>query len=286
MKRSISSFLYGALLLLPGTAHVTYSPSVSLPTLEKRFIHNIAHRGAPTVAPENTLTSFRKAVEFGATMIELDVHQTRDSHLVVLHDETVNRTTNGRGKVGNLTADEIRSLDAGSWFSPDFTGEKIPFLAEVFDAMPDSVMLLIEIKYGSRVYPGIEQRVVDLVRARSATHRVILKSFEDYVVEQYRAIAPEIPRLKIFVWQIPYIGVRIERGVGFGSVLTTPAEYLQVYRMGLGESFIRRAHERGFKVFVWGVHTEERMRTFIEMGVDGIETDYPDVLARLLRERQ
>lgn len=272
------------LLLLPFLHDPIPSPFV-VPSEFNRKVHIIAHRGAPIIAPENTLISFRKAVKLGATMIELDVHQTADSQLVVLHDETVHRTTNGRGKVGTLTADQIRALDAGSWFSSDFAGERVPFLAEVLDQFPDSIMLLVEIKYGSKVYLGIEQRVVNLIRSRYAERRVILKSFEDYVIETLAHIAPEIPRLKIFVWQIPYVGITIERGIGFGSVLNTPAEYLQVFRTGMSESFLRRAQEKGYKVFVWGVHTEERMREYIEMGVDGIETDYPDVLLRVLSDR-
>ncbi len=246
--------------------------------------HIIAHRGAPKVTPENTIASFLKAVELGATMIEFDVHQTKDSQLVVIHDISVNRTTNGRGNINELTAAEIRALDAGSWFSSDFVGERVPLLAEVFDAVPDSIILLIELKYGSNDYPGIEERAASLVREKKAEHRVILKSFQDYVIERLAVIAPDIPRLKIFVWQIPYLRIIIQRGVGFGSTLNLNAQYLQAHRYGLTRGFLERARERGFRVFVWDVHTESAMREFIEMGVDGIETDYPDVLAKLLEE--
>jgi len=244
----------------------------------------IAHRGASSIAPENTLVAFTKAIEFGAHIIELDVHQTKDSHLVVIHDGTVDRTTDGKGRVSDLTVAEVRTLDAGSWFSPEFAGEKVPLLEEVFDTIPDSVSLLIEIKQGSDTYPGIEERVVRLVRSRNAAARVILKSFDDAVLNRLQMLAPEISRLKIIIMQIPVINVIIERGLHVGNILEYDVQYLQVHWFGISKSFVEKAHRKGYKVFAWDVHDEKRMREMIKKGVDGIETDHPQVLRALVQQ--
>lgn len=241
----------------------------------------IAHRGASAYAPENTLASFKKAIELGADILELDVHQTKDSHLVVIHDASVNRTTNGKGNVNDLTLEQIKTLDAGSWFSKEFTGEKIPTLNEVFNITPDSVTLLIELKYGSDEYPGIEERLIQLIREQNAEQRVILKSFNDDILYRLRTLAPHLPRLKIIVMQI--FGLIIEHGLNVGTVLDDSVQYLQHHWFGLTKGFIDEAHQKGYKVFVWDVDTKERMKEFIEQGIDGIETDHPDWVKELLR---
>ena len=238
----------------------------------------IAHRGASAYAPENTLAAFKKAVELRADILELDIHQSKDSQIVVIHDATVDRTTNGTGEVKSHTIDELKKLDAGSWFSPTFAGEKIPLLHEVFDNTPDSILLLIEFKQGSLKYPGIEQRVVQLVREKKAEHRVILKSFEDDVLEKVRSLAPEIPRLKIIVTETPFLKIIIEHGINFGTVLDDSVQYLQHHWFGLSEGFVNEAHQKGYKVFAWDVNSEQRMRDLISIDVDGIETDYSDKL--------
>lgn len=236
------------------------------------------------MAPENTLASFKKAVELGAHILELDVHQTRDSQLVVIHDGTVERTTTGEGEVENFTAHELRQLDAGRWFAPEFAGERIPLLGEVFDTAPDSIVLLIEIKHGSATYPGIEERVIQLIREKKAVGRVILKSFDDDVLDSVRHIAPEIPRLKIIVLQIPLLGIIIERGLNAGDIFEYDVQYLQLHWFGISKNFVEKAHSKGYKVFAWDVHEEKRMREMIEKGVDGIETDYPELLKSIIQE--
>ena len=241
----------------------------------------IAHRGASAYAPENTLAAFKKAIDLGATMLELDIHQTKDSQIVVVHDETINRTTNGKGKIKNLSLAEIKSLDAGSWFSSAFAGERIPTLQDVFDGMPDSITLLIELKAGSEKYPGIEKRVARIIRERKTEHRVILKSFDDEVLFRLHHLAPDIPRLKIIVTQ--FFGIIIEHGLNFGTVLDDSVQYLEHHWFGLTEGFIEDAHKKGFKVFAWDVDDKDRMQGLIEKGIDGIETDHPNWVRPLLR---
>ena len=251
----------------------------------QRKFHIIAHRGASAYAPENTLAAFRKAVELGADILELDIHQSKDSQLVVIHDGTVDRTTDGKGDVKDFTAAQLKQLDAGGWFSSRFAGERIPTLDEVFAGAPDSIVLLIELKEGSDEYPGIEERVVALIRKRKAEQRVILKSFEGKVLEHLRSLAPDIPRLRIVVTEVPFLGLVVGHGLETGSVLDANVEYVEHHWFGLTEGFIHDAHRKGYKVFVWDVDDWDRMEEMIDMGVDGIETDHPDWVKEILSQR-
>jgi glycerophosphoryl diester phosphodiesterase len=263
-------FLVGIVILFP-----------TFPANAQYRFEIIAHRGASAYAPENTLAAFKKAIEIGATMLELDVHQTKDSQLVVIHDASANRTTNGKGKIKDLTLIEIKKLDAGSWFAKKFAGEKIPTLNEVFDNTSDSLILLIELKYGSDEYPDIEERLIKLIHERRAEHRVILKSFNEDVLTRLRSLAPHLPRLKIIVLQ--FFGIIIEHGLNVGTVLDDSVHYLQHHWFGLTKGFIEEAHHKGYKVFAWDVDDKERMQELIEKGIDGIETDHPDWVKECLR---
>jgi len=190
-------------------------------------------------------------------------------------------STIGQHRVKDLTLIEIKKLDAGSWFSEQFSGEKIPTLYEVFDITPDSITLLIELKYGSDEYPDIEERLIKLIRERKAEHRVILKSFNEDVLTRLRSLAPHLPRLKIIVLQ--FFGIIIEHGLNVGTVLDDSVQYLQHHWFGLTKGFIEEAHQKGYKIFAWDVDDKERMKELIEKGIDGIETDYPDWLKVFLR---
>lgn len=144
----------------------------------------IAHRGAMGYAPENTISAFKLAIELGANALELDLRQTKDSIPVVLHDATVNRTTNGEGNVKYFNLKELQKLDAGSWFDKKFKDEKIPSLQEVIDELNDSIILIIELKEGNETYPGVEERIVTLVKENEIESRTILKSFDPNVLRR------------------------------------------------------------------------------------------------------
>ncbi|MDQ3928010.1 MAG: glycerophosphodiester phosphodiesterase, partial [Chloroflexota bacterium] len=123
----------------------------------------IAHRGGSLEVPENTLSAFRHAIRAGMRMVELDVQMARDGELVVIHDETVDRTTDGTGPVGSFTLEELQRLDAGSWFAPRYAGERIPTLRQVFDlCVPEGVGVVVEIKH-PEMYPGLEEKLVALI---------------------------------------------------------------------------------------------------------------------------
>jgi glycerophosphoryl diester phosphodiesterase len=230
---------------------------------------NIAHRGSSGIHPENTLTAFLAAADEGAQMCELDVQATRDGAVVVMHDETVDRTTNGHGAVAQLTLGEIQRLDAGAKFDARFSGERIPTLDEVMTALRGKLGLNIEIKEGA-----VERQVCDLMRARDALTTSMVSSFEWKALEAVRAIDPAI-RVALLAEKNP--AALLDAAVAMRAYAVNPR-----YDM-VDAAFCREAHGRGLQVLVWTVDAPAAMRILIDAGVDGIMTNYPvrlrDVLA-------
>ena len=155
----------------------------------------IAHRGASSYAPENTLAAFDLALQMGVRHIELDVDFTSDGHIVVIHDDTVDRTTNGSGPVTSHTLAALRALDAGSWFGAQFAGERIPTFDEVLARYKGRVHLHTEIKGRS---PSLSQRTADVIRKHGMEGQVTITSFQTVRLEEMRAYAPELPRVGWF----------------------------------------------------------------------------------------
>lgn len=258
-------------------------------TIEGGWPVNLAHRGASALAPENTLEAFRRAVEDGAGGLELDVHLTSDGHVVVIHDATVERTTNGTGAVAEMTFDELRALDAGHNFSPDggstrpYRGLCVPTLAEVLKEFP-GVSVNIDMKEG----PGIEVTVLAVLREAGAEGRTLVVSSRHGAVRRFRRISGgEISTgASRFETGVFYVlsRLRLER-------LIRPAyDALQVPLRHRGiplvtRRFIEAAHARGVRVDVWTINEPDEMRHLLDLGVDVIMTDRPAILAGVLRER-
>ncbi len=225
---------------------------------------NIGHRGASGNFPENTLSSFRAAIESGADMCELDVQMTRDGVAVVIHDETVDRTSDGHGPVAAMTLAELKRLDAGAWFDRKFAGERIPTLDEVLAAVKDRCTLNIELKAKNS-----EQQVCELMRSHRVLDTSMISSFEWELLWRAREIEPAI-RIGLLASKKPQqlIAEAIARRVAainplFG--LATPA-------------LCEQAHRNGLKVYVWTVDAPAAMRALAHNGVDGIMTNYPERL--------
>jgi glycerophosphoryl diester phosphodiesterase len=253
---------------------------------------NVAHRGASTLAPENTIEAFRLAVEAGAGGLELDVHMTRDGHIVVIHDATVDRTTNGSGAVSEMTLDELRRFDAGHNFSPDGgstrpyrgRGVWVPTLGEVIEEFP-GVAVNIEIKAGT---PGIEETVLGILRDANALGRALVVSTPHAIVKRFRKISSGHISTGASRWEIGVFYIlsrlRLER-------LVRPAyDALQVPLLHRGilvvtPRFIRAAQARGVRVDVWTINQAEEMRRLLDLGVDVIMTDRPGTLAEVLINR-
>jgi glycerophosphoryl diester phosphodiesterase len=245
----------------------------------------IAHRGASSAAPENTLAAFREAMRQGSDALELDVRRTRDGKLIVLHDESIDRTTTSSGKASQLSADRLASADAGIKFHPSFAGEHIPALEEVLALLDSTTLVVIELKEDSSSSPGIERQLVDAVRESGHVRQVLLKSFQPSVLHTLAVLAPNIPRIFVYAIRVPWLNLIIGSGISTGSVFDVPAQYLQPHWYMLSESFVREAQARGFKVIAWGVDGENELREAVKYGLDGIETDTPGELRKILRGR-
>lgn len=263
--------------------------------LERRVL-NYAHQGGAREAPSSTMTAMRAAVAAGAHALELDVHATADGELVVCHDETVDRTTEGSGRIAEMTWAEVQQLDNAYWWSPGRvvdheigpwplrgTGVGIATLRQVLEAFPD-VFLNLDIKETAPAVPGYEAPLAALLREYGRADDVIVASFHDIATERFSALAPEIGT-----------------SAGTGGVAefffavregrTPPATRhvaLQVPPQHEGtvivdEQFVGAAHKVGLAVHVWTIDEPEEMRRLIDLDVDGIITDCPSVLAGVLR---
>src|SRR5918997_87222 len=254
---------------------------------------NLAHRGASGLAPENTLEAFRLAVEAGAGGLELDVHLTRDGHVVVIHDPTLDRTTNTSGAVAGMTWEKVREADAGYNFSPDGgathpyrgLGLRIPTLAEVLRGFP-GVVLNIDLKADR---PGIEAAVLKLLRDSGAEGRALVVSSRMGAVRRFRGLSRG---------RISTGASRTETGVFFllarlrAERLLRPAyDALQVPLRHWGVPLVTRrftdaAHASHVRVDAWTINEEGEMRRLLDLGVDVIMTDRPATLADVMGERE
>ena len=225
----------------------------------------IAHRGASGTHPENTIAAFRRAVDVGAGMIELDVQLTRDRHVVVIHDATLDRTTDGRGPVSAVTLAELRRLDAGRWFAPRFAGERVPTLAEVLAAVP--VPVNVELK-PARDDDGLERRALDDVEGAGAIGRVVFSSFAAAALERLRA---ETPSADVAVlWEhdpVPHAILLAER---------VNARALHLRKDAATPAALSAARAAGLAVRVWTVNAQAEFDRLTAAGADGVFTDFPE----------
>jgi len=238
-----------------------------------RTILNIAHRGTSGTRPENTVAAFRRAIEIGADFIELDVRATADGAAVVMHDSTVDRTTNGSGRVAELTLRQIQALDAGSWFSPEFAGERAPTLVEVASLAAGKIALSIELKE-----TGVEQQAIAAVR-QAADGRSLISSFHDQCLARVRQLDPQT-RVGLIVGIDPLsedeIARLIRRAQGLG------ASILALSHRGITPELVAAAARAGISIIAWTVDNREDMRRMMELGITGITTNYPEVLNDML----
>ncbi|MBI2902900.1 MAG: glycerophosphodiester phosphodiesterase, partial [Candidatus Methylomirabilis oxyfera] len=238
---------------------------------------NVAHRGASAMAPENTMVAFEKAVELGADVIELDLHVSQDGELIVIHDYTLDRTTDGRGPVHQRSLAELTRLDAGRWFGEGFAGQRIPTLAEVLDRFARKVPLALEIKAGSTFFPGIEERVVSALRRHAAIDQAAVASFDHHALRRLKEIEPTIRTAALLVGRP--VALSALAGAAGANGLALEASFVT-------RSEVEACRAAGLKLVVWVVNDPAQMRHFIRLGVDGIITDRPDLLRLALTEHR
>ena len=236
----------------------------------------IAHRGASGHAPENTLAAFRRAAALGASFIETDLRLSRDARFVAIHDDTVNRTTNGQGRVHDLTLADLRRLDAGSWFGSEFSGERIPTLEEILDfSKKNDVVFYLELKPTGAW--GGEHALIGALRESGEIARTIVISFDAGIIAALRNIEPTLMTGLLFEGQIDQ---PLERAVEVG------ARQLAVRGDLVTPALIVEARKRDLQIVCWTVNQPAHMRMLIEAGVDGIMSDYPDRLVAAQPKRQ
>jgi glycerophosphoryl diester phosphodiesterase len=224
----------------------------------------IAHRGASGTRPENTLCAFRRAEALGAHMIELDVQLTRDGEVVVIHDWTLARTTDGRGRVASHTLAELRRLDAGAWFDPAYGGETIPTLREVLDA----VSLPVNVELKARGDDGLEARAFDVVQAAGAERRVVFSSFHPQSLVRLRRRAADADIAVLWSRRRLLLALQLAQGVR--------ATALHIRNGAVAPGEVRAARDRGLEVRVWTVNDPGEFAPLASLGVGGLFTDFPE----------
>lgn len=259
-------------------------------TLKDKYVEIIAHKGASGLAPENTLSSIKLALEMGVDMIELDVRNTKDEQIVVFHDETVDRTTDGTGLVHDFTLEELKQLDAGAWFGDaKYVGEKVPTLREVLDYIDGRCKVLLEIKHMDHPhYDDFAVKLVDVVRAeKNGYDWVILQSYEDSYLEAAHQYDEHVQTKKLLIGEesTPLIAFYMETRLHLGRAkLEGRLSALNPEFTTLSTRRIFRMHAHGFKVYTYPVNTREDMVKMMHMGVDGIITDHPEVMLQIRKE--
>ena len=240
------------------------------------MIKNFAHRGFCSQYPENTLLAFQKALEEGVDGIENDVQLTRDGEIVILHDETLDRTTNGHGWLKDYTLAEVRELDASEKFGAKYGPQRIPTLREYLELVKDEPIITnIEMKTGVYEYLPMEQMLVDMLREYKITDRILITSFNHFTIMRMKALAPEIKYgFLAYDW-------RLDAG-----------EYTQRYGIpcyhpdyhNLTPAVVEDLHSHGIEVNPYTVDDPDDIRDMIRKGVNSVITNCPDVVNRIRRE--
>lgn len=229
-------------------------------------ILNIAHRGSSGNAPENTLSAFRLAIKQKADMIELDVHQTSGSHIIVLHDEYLKTGILKKRFIKDMTLKEIREIN-----------KNIPTLKQILMLVKGKVRLNIEIKDGSGYYPDIERNVYKLFKKERMLLNTIISSFDIDCLKNLRKISDDII--------IGFLYNKKNWKSALKEAIDLKAYSFHISNKILSEELIAKAHKKGMRLFVYTINDGNEMRRVIELGVDGIFTDYPDRLHKVLEER-
>lgn len=234
----------------------------------------IGHRGAAGHAPENTMASFWLAHEFGAHAVELDTTLSKDGELVVIHDDTLDRTTDGKGAVSEMTVKELKQYDAGRWYHPRFEGERIPTLEEVLLQLPEHFIVDIEIKGSSD--GKLEERLAQLLVQCNRVETVFVCSFRHKSLHYLKRLLPEV---KV---GLGYTADVVDHIV-FANNFTLPLYSLHPHHALIGLHEIRAAVEQNIEVYPYTVNDPETMKALIAAGASGIITDYPDRMHELLK---
>ncbi|MGH7823961.1 MAG: glycerophosphodiester phosphodiesterase [Candidatus Binatia bacterium] len=233
----------------------------------------IAHRGASGNFPENTRTAFEKAIEAGADMIELDCQLSRDGHIVVFHDERLNRTAGVKGKVQEKTLEQLKKLEVGAWRKSSFRGERILTLEEALRVVAGNTDLCVEIKCYPDSQTGIEIKLLFILSHYDYLDRTVIASFDYHALGRVRELAPEARTGVIYGPGVKQNPLDFATQIGAASV--------HVQKEFATKEFLDKAWEAGLDVHVWTVNDLKEMENFASLGVQGIISDFPEKFAKL-----
>ncbi|MGN1402226.1 MAG: glycerophosphodiester phosphodiesterase [Bacillus sp. (in: firmicutes)] len=270
MMYFILAALFAAMALFLAIKQNWHKQTNQAPCQEYKKPWIVAHRGASGTCPENTLAAFRKAINCGADLIELDVRLTKDGQLAVIHDATLERTTNGQGNVIDFTMEELQVFDAGSWKGDGFQGEKIPSLQEVLNAFGKQIGFLIEVK-PSNNYSLVAQRLKETIEALPVTRKsLIVQSFDENFLKLFHQVMPDIP-----------IGVLIRhqpRGINEKQIerLSSYASFINPKITLADARLIQLIRKHGADCMFWTVATKKQAAAMLKLSPSAIATDYPE----------
>lgn len=239
--------------------------------------YNVAHRGFSSAAPENTIAAFEQGIEAGANMLEMDVMMTGDNHVIVFHDYHLGRTTNGSGVVKKLNLNNIKSLDAGVWFSQQFRGEHVPLLDEVLELSKGRVRLNVEMKHRRHngVYPLVE-RCIKIVERHRMDEEVIFSSFNLEALRYFHYKAPHLRFAPLYRHNLNPTPRSFPLQYGAQGVILN--------HLFLNRTTVQQFHDLGIKVFVYTVNGFRRIEKMIKMGVDGVISDNPSAVDSIAKK--
>ena len=240
----------------------------------------VAHRGASGYAPENTLAAYREAIERGAIAAECDVFLSKDKEIVLMHDETLDRTTNGSGRIDAHDWASLQALDAGSWFSPEFAGEPVPQLGALLDLVRDQMVLFIEIKQGEGIVDAIAATLAE--RPRRQSRQVAIISFDPEMIAEAEQKLPRIPQM-LLLWSKK--GQAVPSQPAVDQALALGAEAIGVPSWGATKELVDAGRAARVELFVYTVNAAADVEHVIALGVDGIISDYPDRTAALVEHQ-
>lgn len=276
------------LAALAGSIYFLFSLRLDFPGLflPDEKIMTIAHRGSSGYAPESTLASYRLGVKMKADYIEIDVQMTADGELIAMHDKTVDRTTNGTGRVKSMTLAQIKTLDAGSWFNEkhpiyareDYTNEKVPTLREIFEAFGKDTRYMLETK-DPEDYPGMEEKMWALVEEFDLRKHVAVQSFSEISLKKIREWDKDVPLFQLLWYNRP---ARIsERAL---SEIGAYANGIGANYLRIDESYVDKVKEAGLLIYPYTVNYQVNMENAVKWGVDGVHTDFPDRFLEVIEE--
>ncbi len=234
----------------------------------------LAHRGASAYAPQNTMAAFRLAKRMRADAIEIDIHMTADQRLVVIHNDEIDEVSNGRGKVRDLTLEQLKQFDFGSYMDRRFRGEKIPELREVLQFVKDNNMQInIEIKHGDEAYPGMEAALAEELRRYGMLEDTVVSSFNTMSLRRIKSRCPTLKCAQLCLQANPE------------EVLKNCFDGVHPYFLSLTKEVVRACHSRGLFVNTWTVEEPETISTLLSWDVDGIITNKPDVAKKCVEAK-